>query len=484
MRQKLGLGGKSNDVHSRRLREEAINCYIEMTEDGQFKKIARAPLYDLVSTVGSGPIRGFCVAAGSLYLVSGTEFYKVQVSPFGGMSATLKGTVFGNTGLVSMAAIGGNQPQVIAVTNNAGFLYDDTTGLLTQIADPNFDPTFSVTAFNERFFLNRVGTGEFFCSDPYPGGATYNALNFDTADNTPDIGVAISSVNTEVVVFCRTHIERWQSNDLPVGFPLSRIQGGTIQRGCASAQSVIRGEGSIFWLADDYTVRALYQGGQMIKISDLAFEQDVLGYSNPQFAFGQYIDYPFYKAYCLTFPGNNVTWCYEVNKRTWHKRASTGVDGWRMQTACLFNNMTLMGDRFNGNIYQMNYKTYTEAGQQVNLSFTCPSVFSDDAPMTVSLIELVCDMGVGTINNVDSLGVPQAEPLQPQISLFTSKDGGYNFTDQGFRPLGRIGHRNNKVIWRPGLYFPRGNEMVNKFTVSDPVDFNAYSLYGDVDIGV
>lgn len=483
MRKKVPLGSSANNIHSRRSREEVINCYFESTDDGEFKRIGRAPLFEFLSTVGSGPIRGFCKAAGALYLVSGSEFYKVQVSPFGGISSTLKGSVFGNSGLVSMAAIGTDQPQVIAITNNAGFLYDDTTGLLAQITDPNFTPDYSVVGFNQRFYLNKPNSNEFFCSDVYPGGATYNAINFASAENITDLNVAVTASNTVVLVMGESSVQGFQDIGISTGFPLRPIEGGTFQRGCASAQSVITVENVTMWLADDYTVRML-AGGQMMKISDLAFDQEVLTYNFPNYAFAQYIDYPYYKAYCLTFPGNNVTWCYDVGERKWHKRDSKNVDGWRIQTSILFNNMTILGDRFNGKLYKMDSKVFSEAGQNVDLVIRIPPVFSDEANVNLLACELVCDMGTGLIGNVDSLGIVKNQPIEPKIALRISREGGYNYTSYSFRSLGRIGQYMNKVIWRLLGFIPRTNECVLEFTVNDPVDFNAYALYIDLEPGI
>jgi hypothetical protein len=467
------------------MREEAINCYVEGTNDGSFRKLTRAPQFSLLATVGSGPIRGFCQAASYLYIVSGNMLYKAQVSPVSGdMVYDDLGSIVGNSGPVQIQAIGGSSPQVLVVANNLGFLWDETSSTFSQVTDPNFTPGVSLVAYNERFWITRNGTDKFACSDVYPGGATWNALSFDSIDNTSDIATAIGNLNTEIYPFGRKHVEMYQDNGLSVGFPVTRVNGGTQQRGCVAPLTLHRVENSLVWLADDLTVRSI-SGGIMEKISDLALETEVKKYVNPQYAFATFVDYPFYKAYAITFPGNDVTWCYEIQKRTWHKRDSLGTDGWRIGASINYNQLTILGDRVNGNIYKMDNNSYSEDDiGNVIITFVTPPVYSDNAPLNISMVELICDVGVGERGSVDSLGILQNDPIDPKISLEISLDGGATYTQQPSRSLGRIGYYKTKVIWRPNIYVPRGQELVMKFRVYNAAEFSAYELWADVEAGI
>lgn len=480
---KIPLGGSASDMHSRRLREVAINCFRENNANDEFRRIARAPLFDDFTTIGTGGIRGFCVAAGAVYAVAGNQMYKITTTAIGAAVTTLLGNVTGTNGLISMAAIGTDQPQVMAVCNGSGFIYDDSTGVLSQVTDVDFTPDVSVVSFGQRFYLTKPDSNEFFCSGIYPNGAVFDPLDFASAEVYPDLNVAITATDTTVVVFGETSVQTFQDAGIPVGFPLIPMQGGAYQRGCASALSVVTAENTIFWLADDFTIRML-RGHSMSKISDLAFDEEVLTYTHPESAFAMYIDYPYYKCYVITFPTNNVTWCYDVVRGFWHKRASVGYNGWRVQTACLYRNMTILGDKNEGRLFKMNADSYTEAGNSVIVVIRTPPVFSDDVSSIASRLELVCDTGVGLIGNVDSLGVTQDQPIAPMITMKISRDGGANWTNYTPRTLGRIGQYVTKVIWRQLGFIPRSSEMVFEFHVVDAVQFNAYSLNLDMEAGI
>jgi hypothetical protein len=481
MRNRITLSGTSADLHSRRSREDLINCYLETDSKGAFVRITRAPAFRTLSEVGSGPIRGMYEAGGVVYVVSGTEFYRCTVSPFGALSAVLKGTVTGQNGNISMDSIGTDLPQVLILTNHVGYIYDESADTFTEITSVNFDPDYAVTSFNSRFWLNKPDSNEFFGSDILDG-QTYNALFFASADNNPDSLRILKSLNTELLMFGATSIERWQDIGVATGFPLRRVQGGTINRGIAAAKSLAQWESTLFWLADDFTVRML-SGGEMRKVSDLALEQFISQYNSPTAAIGFFVDFPYYKAYCLTFPQNDVTWCYDVMRGIWHKRKSTDVDCWRVSCSVQASNITLLGDRFNGNIYAMDNTVYTEGGVTTPMVFITAPTTNNDAPVTYSYLEIVADMGVGTIGNVDEIGQISNAPLDPMISCARSIDGGFTYRWLPDRSLGAVGSRMNKVIWRENIRVPRTNDLVHKFMASGNFPVNIYAAYTDGEAG-
>jgi len=222
----------------------------------------------------------------------------------------------------------------------------------------------------------------------------------------------------------------------------------------------------------------------MDKISDLSLEMDISSYSNPNTAIGFVIDFPFYKCYCLTFQGNDVTWCYDIVRRSWHKRKSTDVDSWRIGNSVQAANITLLGDRFNGNIYAMDNSVYTEAGITTPMVWITASTNVNEAPMTYSYLELVADMGVGSISNVNAIGQISATPLAPMIRCARSIDGGFTYKNLPDRSLGKVGDRRNKIIWRQNIRVPRTNDLVHKFTSSGDFPVNVYGAYTDGEAGL
>jgi len=472
---RIPLGGKSQDMKSRRSREDVINCWLETNADGSFKRLTRAIAFKFLETIGTGPIRGELVAGGVLYVVSGSNFYKINVSPFGALSSTLVGAVSGQNGSVSMAAIGADTPQIQVLTNGTGYIYKTSDGSFTKITDVNYTPDYSVVGWNDRFWLNKPNSNKFFCSDVLDG-LTYNALFFAQADTNSDSIKAMVTLGSTLYPFGANSTEQWEGVVTTDVIPVQRIQGSTLDRGIASAQTLVKFENTAFWLADDFTVRSL-SGGQMQKVSDLPFENEVTTYSSPTSSFGFFVDYPFYKCYCLTFPGNDVTWCYDVQRGIWHKRKSVGVDSWRIGASANFSNMVLVGDRFNGNIYQMDANTYTENGVETPATWVTTSVNNNDAVMTYSKLELVADMGVGSIGNVNAIGQILPQPVDPKISYSRSLNGGATYINLPDQSLGRVGEREKKLIWRNPIRVPRTQDLVHKFEVNGDCALNIYEAY-------
>lgn len=483
MRKRIPLGGRSKSIPgSRRSHENVVNCYLETDNDGGFIRLTRTPGFRLLSPVGDGPIRGMLTAGNYVYVVSGNEFYRLNVSPFGAISAVLKGSVSGFSGQVSMAAIGTDLPQIMALTNNTGYIYDLNADTFTEITDVSFDPDYGVTSFNQRFWLNKPGSNEFFASDVLDG-LNYDPLFFASAENNPDAIKIPQSLNTEVLLFGATSIERWQDIGVSTGFTLRRVQGGTIDRGIAAARSLAKWENTLFWLADDFTVR-MFSGGQMTKISDLSFEDQVTHYSTPTNAFGFFIDYPHYKCYCITFPGNDVTWCYDVVRGNWHQRDSIDTDCWRIGASASYQNMVLLGDRFNGNVYLMDNTIYTEVGSEVPMTWVTPSSHEDMAPVVYNYLELVADVGIGGISNVTAIGQILNEPVKPMIRCAVSRDGGFTYTWLSDRSMGSVGQRTKKIIWRNIGRFKRTDDPVFKFEVNGDFPVNIYSAFVDAEVGI
>jgi len=482
VRTRIPLGGSSKDFESRYSREEVINLYKETDDAGTFQRLLRAPGFVDFITLGTGPIRGMHVAADVLYVVSGSGFYRVSVNPVGSVQADLKGTVAGFTGPVRLASIGTDQPQVMALTNRRGFIYDESNDTFGEVTDANFDPDFSVTAFNQRFWFNKPDSNEFFASDILDG-FTYDPLFFASAENKPDTLEYVIALNTELYLFGQRTIERWQETGQATGFSVRRITGATINRGIGARASVVQWENNIFFLADDFTVRKIGGGGYE-KISDLSFEEQIRDYSFPDRAEAFFLDNPHHKIYCITFPAEGVTWCYDVSTGLWHKRESNDIGRWRISTAELIFDRVILGDYANGNLYVLDENEYSEAGVETPAIWRTPGLSNKDAPFTCSRLEIFPEVGVGTDNNVDEIGQKSNNSLDPEIRLRVSKNGGRTWISKSNRNLGRIGEYVQKVIWRNIGRVNRGQALVFEFSVNDNVKTEIYEGYVDVQKGV
>lgn len=482
MRERIKLGGQSKDVDSRYSKEEVINGYIDSDNSGEFRRLARTPGTTDFITLGNGPIRGMHVAADVLYVVSGSGFYRVSVNPVGSVQAELKGTVSGFSGPCRLASIGTDQPEVMALTNTRGFIYKNSDDSFAEVTDLDFDPDFSVTALNQRFWFNKPDSNEFFGSDVLDG-FSYDPLFFASAENKPDLLQYVVSLNTELYLMGSSTIERWQDTGASEGFPLRRITGGTINRGLGARASVATWENDIFFLADDFTVRRLGGSGYS-KISDLAFEEQIREYAFPDRAEGFVVDNPHFKVYYISFPGEGVTWGYDLTNNQWHKRSSKATERWRMSEAALIFDKVILGDVVNGNLYVLDENEYTEAGEPETITWTTPSISDQTAPFTVPKLEIFAEVGVGTEDNIQDDGQKLTNTIDPEIRLEVSRDGGRSYTQYTPSSLGRIGERDKKIVWRNLGRVKRGQGLIFRFSCNEPVKVEIYAGWITVFKGV
>jgi hypothetical protein len=115
-----------------------------------------------------------------IYVVSGATLFRVNTNGVVFNLGTVGGS--GRAKLSSNAVPGDNQ---ILILNGSGdgYIYDSAG--LNQITDPDFFASSSVTVLDERFWLVRDGTNEFFGSDLSDGSA-YDPLTFGSAEEQPD----------------------------------------------------------------------------------------------------------------------------------------------------------------------------------------------------------------------------------------------------------------------------------------------------------
>src|SRR6185312_15028765 len=182
--------------------QDLVNFYMEKEPPDAKSQapIFGAPGLSTFVTVGTGPIRGLHVMNNVLYVVSGQFLYSVQ-RPV--QVAQLGGGVIGE----SFVPISDNGIQIILMADGElGFVYNAQTGVFSQITDPNFFPSNTVTFFDEYFLLVKNGSNEWFFSNILDG-TTYNALDFESAVVESSFCLAIVYQQENALVLKQRSIE-------------------------------------------------------------------------------------------------------------------------------------------------------------------------------------------------------------------------------------------------------------------------------------
>ena len=449
--------------------QRMVNIYAESEPPDAKSQIALfgAPGLTNFATCGAGPIRGFRVMGGMLYVVAGPTLYSVTSA---GVGTALGGAISG-TGVVSMSD---NGTQIIIVNGAFGYVYSATSGFQI-ITSPNFHASSSVTFFDNYFVLAWDGTNKFFISGTLDG-TSYDGLDFASAEVSSDYVVAVVNQQENLLVFGQTTIETWYDAGT-VNFPFQRIDGGTIERGCAAALTPVKEDNSVFFLGDDCVFYRL-DGTIPRRISTHAIEDAWQRYTLVSDAFTFSYTFEGHKFIVLTFPTANATWVYDISTSLWHERDSRDANNnnfgrWRGNCGISAYNKILIGDAYSGQIGYIDGTLNTEFGNTMRAEMISPVINNDRRRIFMSRFELDIEQGVG--NTVDP-------GENPQILLSWSDDGGRIFrAPQLWHGMGRKGAYSTRVFW---TRLGQARNRVLKVTISDPVRRNIIAAHADLSVGI
>ncbi len=438
--------------------QRLINLYPEIVE-GKSGSAAVGAFYgcpglDLVTTVGSGPIRGMLAQEGNLYVVSGNEAVSLNTS----YSATNLGTLATGSGPVSMI---NNTTQQAIFDGVGGYCYSG--GTFAPIALPFSNP--GVAGYMDGFGLvNEVGTFNLWQSN-LNDLTTWDALNFTTEDGTADNVVSLIEFHNQFALLKEGHFCFFINAGLN-GFVFQRLAGVYGEVGCSAPYSLCEIDETMLWLGQSShggnTVYAM-KGYQEDRISTHAIEFAMDGYATVSDAIAFTYSQEGHKFYVLTFPTAGATWVLDLTatKRmgvpAWHERASFAAGEFgRYAANCFayFNGALLVGDYASGNIYSLDLGSFTDNGAQRKWlrSWRATNKNMYDA-LRFNFLEMAYQSGTN---------VPDG--TNPQVVLRYSDDS-FKWSADLIGAAGKTGEYANTLRWnrlgmtRRGMNFDRVFEL-------------------------
>jgi hypothetical protein len=440
--------------------QRSINLYPLVSEVANSKSITAlrgTAGLSLFATAGGGAIRGaFSSTSGRGYVVSSDGFYEV----FANGTTTLRGSLNTQTKRVSMAE---NNDQIIVVDGTDGWIWTQSTDTWAQITDVNF-PTCSIVSYQDGYFITfEDGTQKFYIS-AINDGTSWGALDFTSVESSPDNLTGILSDNGNVWLFGNRSVEVYQ-NTGNADFPFERIAGAIIQVGCASGFTVSKFDNSVAWLGQDEQGQGVVwraEGYQAKRISTQAIESRIASAGDFTDSYAWVYHEQGHIFYCLQIKGLDTTLVYDGSTGQWHERMfKDPVTNTRTlhRGSCVmfFANKVLVGDRENGNIYHMSLAYQDDNGDEQIRERTSPHLQDEKRLVPHSCFEL--DMEVG-------IGLNSGQGSDPQIMLQYSDDGGYTWSSELWKTIGRMGNYRTRVDWRQlGL----ARDRVYRVRVSDPI---------------
>lgn len=438
-----------------------VNLFPEATpENGKtIGYLNRAPGLKLFATVGNGPIRGLWAVNQYMYVVSGQTLYKVTSA---GVATSI-----GFIGGITPVSMADNGTQIFIAANPNGYIYNVQTNVLQQINDVDFPGAVTVGFIDGYFVFNEPNSQRVWITGLYDG-TTVDPLEFASAEGAPDNIVAVNVNHREVWLFGTNSVEVWY-NSGDVDFPLTRIQGSFNELGCAAPYSIAKLDNVLFWLGRDargYGIVYRARGYVGERISTHAIEYAIQSYGDISNAIAYSYQQEGHLFYVLTFPTASKTWVFDSVTGAWHERA-----GWvnsqftRHRSNCqvFFNNLTLVGDYQNGNVYSFDLDVYDDNGdvQKWLRSWRALPPNQNDLKRTAQhSLQLDAESGVGLNSGQGS---------QPQVLLRWSDDGGHTWSNQHSANMGAIGEYGKRMFWRRLGMTVKLRDRVYEISGTDPV---------------
>lgn len=439
-----------------------VNLYPEIVPEGgkEAAFLQRAPGLRLLTTVGTGPIRGLNSFNGNLYVVSGDSLYKVDAT----YAVTLLGVVSGSSAPVSMA---NNGTQLFVACNGPSFVYNSSTLAFGAITDPDFPGALTVSYLDGYFVFIEPSSQRVWVTalnDP----TSIDPLDFASAEGDPDGLISSIVDHSQVWLFGTSSVEVWY-NSGNADFPLQRIEGAFNEIGCAATFSVAKLDNSLYWLGQDargqgIIYRANGYTGQ--RISTHAVEWQIQQYADMSDAVAYTYQQDGHSFYVLNFPSANATWVYDVSTQAWHERA-----GWingqfvrhRGNCQTFFNQTITVGDYQNGNIYAFDMEVYADYDrvQKWLRTWRALPTGQNNLKRTVQhTLQLDCETGVGLVSGQGS---------DPQVMLRWSDDAGHTWSNEHWSGMGAIGQYGRRVFWRRLGMTTKLRDRVYEASGTDPV---------------
>ena len=407
----------------------------------------------IFATAGSAEVRGFTTYNDELYAVVGGDVKKVNSSG----AVTTLGSIGTVSGVASLAA---GRTQVGIVDGQAGYYTTGTS--LSTITDSDFpNGATHLVYFNDRFFANDPdNAGRDYASDE-ADVSSWGSTALATAQRKPDALQGLAAIPQYLLKFGTETMEPWgDTGGTP--YPLEPFPGGS-GIGLAAPHSLASLAEEVFWLGQAREgTGAVFRGGiQANQISHPALENEFAGYSTISDARGFCFASNGERFYVLTFPTADRTWVCHLNTLTragpetaWTRWKSYGLGRWRPNCHAFFADKHLVGDYADGNIYELSFDAYSDAGARIERERRIRVIIDADRHTRLfhTMLELEFEFGVGTAS------------LDPQVMVSWSDDRGHTYSNERTVSLGNVGKYGARgVLRRLGV----SRDRVYRFRILD-----------------
>jgi len=421
-----------------------------------------SPATYTVSTISAGVVTGLTQTFAGQYTSTPTNPASTSTNGSGtGLTLNLTfGTGSGSTG-----------NYVVSGTQTVS---SETMYLLNFSVLPSSDGAFSgasiVDIVDNYFVYNRPNTQQWAASNllsPITYGLSY-ASKFTGPDNL----VSLVCDHGQVYLLGEQTSEVWADQGT-FPFAFQRIPGSSSQHGLAAANSIARLGNSFAYVAKNNRGQAeivIMNGYFPQRISTHAVENTLVNESISD-AIAYTYQLEGHECYVVTFPSLDITWVYDITTQLWHKWLWTDSQNnyhrHRSNCSAFFQNVVLVGDWQNGQIYQLDPNNYTDNSDSIRRLRRCPHLTTDLQRQYFDELQIQFQPGVGLEGITDPPLNAETIGANPQAMLRWSSDGGSTWSNEHWSGIGKVGRYKNRIIWRR-LGWAR--DRIYEVVVTDPIN--------------
>lgn len=394
----------------------------------------------LVKNDFSGACRGIYTASvNRMYVVFGQDLYEYDGDTWRTISSLI-----GGSGQVSFSD---NGTHLFLIFDNTPHFMSFSSRVLTEATGGAYTASSTLAYLDNYILFSRVNSGQFYWTDL--GATTANALNFATAESSPDKIVALTSHNMEIYIFGEKTTEIWY-NAGQQDITFARRGNAVIETGCLSPNSIAKIGSTLIWLSSQN------RGGIQVSMLSGYQAQRVSTYPIEQFlnsipienlkqatAFSQQVDG--HDLYILNVNGADETFVFDLTSGSWTTFTSSknGVIGqYRARGTAFFDGSYYTGD-IAGNLYVLDSEKYTDNGDFIQFERTAPCINAENKRIFFDQIRF--DFFTGT--NTSAV----------QVMVDWSDDGSATWSNEiiedyapgdfsGYIELRRLGYGRNRAF--------------------------------------
>jgi hypothetical protein len=385
--------------------QQSRNWYAETLESGQGKSgLALYPTPGLSHSpwplLSDSSVRGMIAVNNRLFAASGAFLWELYSN---GGGTTWPIVDDGKPVWIAASVLNplSGDPQ-IALTA-AGNLY--VLHLRTGIFDLNPGAPYlgvpSRIVYVDGFFVLLNTNGIFQFSAPL-NATSWPGDQGETLSVFGDQTIAMQALHRELWFMTPTHgAVYYDSGTSPV--PYSLVSGGDFEQGCASPDTLIPLDNTMFWLGankDGGGVVWRASGYTPQRVSNHAVEFAMQGYPTITDAIAYGYQDQGHTFYVIYFPSASATWVYDVATNQWHERAfwDAAHGTWTAHRSqchayCFGNNY--VGDWASGFVYRQDISIQQDFGNPIKRVRRSPHISNEDEWLFHDQLQIDMETGIG-----------------------------------------------------------------------------------------